>query len=64
LLLEISPSVKLRKEIDLYPKVFVPKIIELKYENLNKILGVVIDKEDVINILFRLGFYVATYQLD
>lgn len=58
LLLEISPSVKLRKEIDLYPKVFVPKIIELKYENLNKILGVVIDKEDVINILFRLGFVI------
>lgn len=56
LLLQICPSAKLRKEIDVYPEIFVSKIIELKYETLNKILGVVIDKEDVIDILVRLGF--------
>lgn len=60
LMIEISGGTASRNIIDAYPSKFPPKQVTLRYDRVNKLLGTSIPENEIIKILNRLDFRVAS----
>lgn len=59
LIAELGNGKVCKGEIDVYPKKFVPKIVDLRFARVNKILGYKIDSKKVTDIIKNLGIIVT-----
>lgn len=57
---EIADGKVCKGELDVYPKKYQPKIVGLRFDRLNKIMGFPIDKKKVTDIIKNLGIKVAS----
>jgi len=57
---EISDGKVCKGELDVYPKKYQPKIVDLRFDRLNKIMGFAIDKNKVTDIIKNLGIKVTS----
>lgn len=60
LIAELGRGEVLRGKVDALGKEMKPKVVELRCERVNKILGAAITQGDMMSILKRLGFQVST----
>lgn len=64
LIAELADGKNAKDIIDVYPKVIVPKEIELRFSRTTKILGYEVPAEKIKNILSRLGFAIKVLNED
>ncbi len=57
---EIADGKVCKGELDVYPKKYQPKIVGLRFDRLNKIMGFTIEKKKVTDIIKNLGIKVTS----
>lgn len=60
LIAELGEGKVCKGEIDVYPKKYVPKVVDLRFARVNKILGYKVDSKKVTDIIKNLGIKVTS----
>lgn len=60
LIAELGDGKVCKGEIDVYPKKFVPKVVDLRFARVNKILGYEVESKKVTDIIKNLGIKVTS----
>lgn len=60
LIAELGDGKVCKGEIDVYPKKFVPKVVDLRFARVNKILGYEVDSKKVTDIIKNLGIKITS----